>query len=154
MYSVRWLTHTTSLVQFCMFSVRGRFRGRITGGHSYVFLQICQLVKYVWFFTKCMNLCEQGCTNKPPHKICTNWREIRLKTPDCVDSCLNGGILPTQFCRATVNATAPLYRIFTRCDTMPQSAIKVSSIRVFVLTSHNNGMSDRFVNFKYNFALL
>ncbi len=46
-YFTRWLICTTSLVWFCMTSVRGRFRG----SHSYI-LQICHLVKYVRFFTK------------------------------------------------------------------------------------------------------
>lgn len=132
MYFTRWLIRITTLVRFCIFSVKGWFRG----GHSYKFLRICHLVKYdflhVW-------ICMIKVVKYVRLAVRLGWNLLT------VDSCLNDGMLPTKFCRATVHATTPLYHIFTRCDNAAKCNKSLFHVNqsFFVLTSHNNGMSDR-----------
>ncbi len=69
-----------------MISVRGRFRGRVSGDHSYEFLRICHLVKYVWSFTNHMNSYKLA-TSSNMYELPWDWAGnalIKHGNPTCV----------------------------------------------------------------------
>lgn len=115
MYFTRWLIRITTLVRFCIFSVKGWFRG----GHSYEFLRICYLVKYdflhVW-------ICMIKVVKYVRLAVRLGWNLLT------VDSCCLQNFVEQQYMRPH------LYTISLPDVTMPQSAIKVFSmlIRVFL----------------------